>query len=774
MKKKLFYLSLVLFFFLFFYTILLSSNCKSFSTVQKLNFSLLKICFNSVSISENIKNILSTNKVLFDFAKNFKRKNLPDFGKKKDLNQGNLLSNENADQIYFEKNYDIKGIINNPKELERLSIKNTQKIKFKTWFRSHGNNFNNKYIETININKNNLKDLKLISKIDTIENLNLKNKWKSKIGINPIYADGKIFFVTASWELVAVSADNYSILWSRDFKQRISKRGFLFHKNINKNQNFILISAGENLYKINPNNGKLIKNFGNSGFVKVGIVLIPPVIFENQIIVTSLSSRKILILDLINGSKIFSKSIHKKTKFYFMGNPWSGAALDHKNGIYFVVTGNPGGVIGVDRPGENKNSCSIIAFDLVNKKILWTFQDVIHDLWDFDLSAPPIIADLKVKNYIIPVVIVTTKTGNTYVLERKSGKSLFDINYRNAPRSNIQDEYTSPKQPEPVKPKKFSRIEFKKNDLREKFINDKEFMKNFEKNNTYGWFVPPHLGKDIVFYGVKGGNNWVGAAYNPVSQNLYIPANHIPYKIKILANSIEKEGENSNLESYDIYQSKCSSCHGVSRNGKWKIIPKFDITEKFVPSLVGISLLDSLKHKNVNYTKFLELHKKKVKLSKKEYNKIKELFVEWDENLNKDKKIYLKGNFTEYFADDGMLITKPPWGTITSIQLSDGSTNWQVPFGYENEKNIGLFNMGGVSVTSTNLLVATGATDKMLTILDAENGNTLWKYQMSSEGSAAPLIFNHNNKTFIAVIATGGLYPQSTKASSLYIFGISN
>ena len=48
---------------------------------------------------------------------------------------------------------------------------------------------------------------------------------------------------------------------------------------------------------------------------------------------------------------------------------------------------------------------------LKKKKIIWTFQDVIHDLWDFDLSAPPILADIKIENFIIPSVIVTTKTG---------------------------------------------------------------------------------------------------------------------------------------------------------------------------------------------------------------------------------------------------------------------------------------------------------------------------------------------------------------------------
>ena len=118
------------------------------------------------------------------------------------------------------------------------------------------------------------------------------------------------------------------------------------------------------------------------------------------------------------------------------------------------------------------------------------------------------------------------------------------------------------------------------------------------------------------------------------------------------------------------------------------------------------------------------------------------------------------------------MISKPPWGTITSINLSDGATKWKKPFGFENGKEIGLFNYGGTSITSSNLLVATGTIDNFITIIDAKSGETLWKYKMDAEGTAAPLISNHKGKSYIASLATGGLYPDSNKASTLYIFGI--
>ena len=66
--------------------------------------------------------------------------------------------------------------------------------KYSSWHRSHGNNFNNKFLEVDNLNKDNLNDLDLIFKLNTFEDLQLKNSWEERVAINPIYAENKIFF----------------------------------------------------------------------------------------------------------------------------------------------------------------------------------------------------------------------------------------------------------------------------------------------------------------------------------------------------------------------------------------------------------------------------------------------------------------------------------------------------------------------------------------------------------------------------------------------------
>ena len=339
----------------------------------------------------------------------------------------------------------------------------------------------------------------------------------------------------------------------------------------------------------------------------------------------------------------------------------------------------------------------------------------------------------------------------------------------------MPNELASPYQPVPIKPNHFSRIDFKKNDLRQKYLNDAEFLKKFDKSNVYGWYEPPQIGKDVILYGLTGGNNWQGSAYDPISQKIYIPSNHIPFKIKTLVKSNEKKNSGyQNQKFYDLYLNKCSSCHGVTRNGKFQKFQNYDKLKNYVPSLVGLTIIEDLIYKITPYNEFMKMHNNKLVLSELEYENIKKLFSDWDQKIDKNREIFFTSVWHEYFADDGILASKPPWGTITSITLDDGSTNWTSNYGYKDGSEIGLFNSGGIALTSSGLLVGTGTVDNNVIIKDVENGKTLWKFKMQAEGTAPPLIYNHKGKSYIIVLATGGLYPDSERKSIIYKFGIVN
>ena len=215
----------------------------------------------------------------------------------------------------------------------------------------------------------------------------------------------------------------------------------------------------------------MIKQFGNNGIIYSVNSATPPIIYKDKLYIVS--ATKIVVFNKFTGDFIKNIKIHPKNKNFFRGGAvWGGNAFDKEKGILYVVTGNPRpALVGIDRVGSNKNSNSIVAIDLKNSQIIWTFQDVFHDLWDFDIASPPIIADLKINNKILEVIIVSTKTGNTYILERNSGKSFFDLDFKRVIQSNVPGEANSLFQ--------------RKNKLPESLIDIEYSFKSFDKLKSH-------------------------------------------------------------------------------------------------------------------------------------------------------------------------------------------------------------------------------------------------------------------------------------------------
>ena len=209
-------------------------------------------------------------------------------------------------------------------------------------------------------------------------------------------------------------------------------------------------------------------------------------------------------------------NIHENKNFKSGGTVWGGIALDKKNGLVYVVTGNPRpALIGIDRPGENKHTNSIVAISLEKKRIVWSVQDVIHDLWDYDISAPPIITDIKFEdNSYFKAILVISKIGNFYILDRENGKNLFDLDYKKVNYSKIIGELNSRYQVDLKVPRTLIDLNISKNDFTQK---TKEDFSNKIKHDYFslGEFSPPKLGGSVIAYGIHGGVTWPGFSVNP-------------------------------------------------------------------------------------------------------------------------------------------------------------------------------------------------------------------------------------------------------------------
>ena len=165
-------------------------------------------------------------------------------------------------------------------------------------------------------------------------------------------------------------------------------------------------------------------------------------------------------------------------------------------------------------------------------------------------------------------------------------------------------------------------------------------------------------------------------------------------------------------------------------------------------------------------------HKNYFNLTSDDLKKLNKLFFEWDSELKNKNKIGFDGIFRIAVSKNNKFISKPPWGKITSVDMTNGSIDWQIPFGYEDNKNIGVPNVGGLSISSSNLIFANGTTDSYAFIFDGNTGKELWKFKMKVDGSTPPLIYEYKNKQYVSFLATGNWLKDDKKGSSLYTFSL--
>jgi len=650
-------------------------------------------------------------------------------------------------------------------------------IENNTWHRSHGGNKNLKFNDSkINITTENISKLKLKWKLQTIKPNKIEKHWKQNIEINPVFIDDKIIFVSADLKIIAANARNGKIIWQIQCIDEPARRGMVLSvENINK---YLFINIKNKLYKINIENGKLERKFGNEGYINTSGTLIAPVLLKNKIYITSFAD--VYGYDITTGKKISKVSFHPPNRKFWGGIPWAGSALDENNGILYISTGNPRpALVGINRPGNNDNSNSLIAINLLENKILWKFQDVAHDLWDYDMASPPILTDLKINGKILEVVIATTKTGNVLIFERKSGKPLFDINYSRAPSSSVPGENSSPFQIDLKLPEKISKIEYSLNDISKLDSETKKFISEKLENSVYGWFKPPEIGKKTIVYGLHGGATWPGSAVDPKNNLLFTPVNEVPFYVMIEGKTLSEEFPDVKDKAHIYYNQDCSSCHGKNRNGVFdpNTQKEFEIIKNYIPSLIALSFEDS------NFEKIFDLNNlekkhQNINFTSEKINNLKKYFVEWDNFLLEKDKIQLFYHWSVFTDNNNRPASNPPWGKVISMDIKSGKIFWKKNIGRLNDNEdsnsmTGTLNFGGVALSAGGVVFVTGTADGYVYALNSKNGDVLWQYKMNAAGSSPPILYEVDGKQHLSIVSTGGYYEEyDNKDSTIYTFAI--
>ncbi|MDX1580517.1 MAG: pyrroloquinoline quinone-dependent dehydrogenase, partial [Alphaproteobacteria bacterium] len=199
-------------------------------------------------------------------------------------------------------------------------------------------------------------------------------------------------------------------------------------------------------------------------------------------------------------------------------NMWSTMVVDEARNLVFVPTSSAAPDFwGGNRPGENRYSSSVVALDGSSGEVVWHFQIVHHDIWDWDVSSPPMLVDVEKDGETIPAVIQNTKQGFTFILNRDTGEPIWPVGEKDVPQRHLPGEWLSPTQPVPTHPKPFIDTDLKPEEAWGFTFWDREKCREKIASYRYdGLFTAPDVAPGIMLVpGTAGGMNWGGPAYDP-------------------------------------------------------------------------------------------------------------------------------------------------------------------------------------------------------------------------------------------------------------------
>lgn len=376
-----------------------------------------------------------------------------------------------------------------------------------------------KLSEFTQINKGNIDDLELSWEYNSGE-----ISPKASIQASPVFTGQHLITVGIFGSLIALDPSLGKEIWKKKYPTPLARRGMIF----SREHNLLFVPFANGVMAINPINGNLIKEYN------AGLTLVSPIVTSDNLYIATLEDG--VKAYEINSEKLIWTFDVKIKKDADGPRIWSGFSYDPSSDLLLANTGNPGGLYGGNRLEQDLSS-SLLAIDRRTGILRWKYQQVRHDLWDFDLVGPPILHDISYKNKTKRAVVSLTKTGEIIYLDVTNGMPIFQdsILKINTPPSDVPGEIASTFQYKITKPEPFSdRMEV---DLRSGFNHLGTDNYNYVKHKTRyaksGNYLPPSLNYDLVIYGLHGGAEWPGGAIASDDNSLIVPYNADPWILRI-------------------------------------------------------------------------------------------------------------------------------------------------------------------------------------------------------------------------------------------------
>ncbi|RCR66247.1 pyrroloquinoline quinone-dependent dehydrogenase [Larkinella punicea] len=412
---------------------------------------------------------------------------------------------------------------------------------------------------------------------------------KAAFEATPLMVDGTLFFSTPSSRVFAIDAATGQQKWSYDPEvylrqdlSEITSRGVSVWPTSNGKtasgaaKRILIPTLDGRLIALDAKTGKPVSSFGKDGIVDlrqgVGNISVtsPPAVIGNTIVVgSSMGDNQrfnyergvVRAYDALTGKLRWSWDPipRSKTDPGFetwkgpnatqtgAANAWSVISADAERDLVFIPTTSPSpDYYGGERLGKNANASSIVAIRASTGKVVWSYQTVHHDIWDYDNAAQPLLFSYDQNGKPVPAVAVGTKMGHVFILHRETGVPLLPVEERRVPASDIAGEEAHPTQPFPAtlpllglqKPEAWGLTPDAK----------AAAQRRIAALRYEGPFTPPSLKGTLVAPGNVGGINWSGMCYDPESGLLITNVNRLAASITLipraqLAQSVKNDQE---------------------------------------------------------------------------------------------------------------------------------------------------------------------------------------------------------------------------------------
>ena len=623
-----------------------------------------------------------------------------------------------------------------------------------------------------------------------------------EIQATPIVVDGVLYATTPALAAIALRAASGTLLWRFDPRTTHDARRTDFsHVNrgvvywADSRDRRIFFTAGRKLYGLDARTGRPIPTFGDSGSVDLAAGL-SRAIGDAYLVATSPGAiyQDLLIQGIRVGEEegsapgdLRAYGVHTgaiRWTFHTIPHPgefgyetwpagawqtaggansWAGLSLDTARGIVYVPTGSATpDFYGGARIGANLFANSLLALDAATGKRLWHFQTVHHDLWDRDLPAAPNFVTVTRGGLRVDAVAQIAKSGFVFLFDRQSGKTLFDVAEHAVPASDLRGERAWPTQPFPLKPAPFARQTITAAGVTEQQQRFRTLRSTF--------FAPPSRRGSIVLPGFDGGGEWGGAAVDPETATLYVNGSDVPWIATMREPAQLPPNPGAPRPGPAVYAAACAACHGADRGGRDR-----------APSLIGLSgrlsqrdvrlILDWGRGFMPSFAS-LPLVDKAALLEYLGYAVAAADTAGW-RSPRKAASPYEFVGYERWRDTSGYPAIRPPWGTLSAIDLNTGEYRWRIPLGEfaaltaRGMPITGTEQYGGPIATRGGLLFIAATQDAKFRAFDRNTGRLLWEATLPAPGYATPCTFAVGGKQFVVVAAGGG--KLGSKSSDTYV-----